>query len=535
MDRLDHQEINELLKLIRNSANFANTVFIVAYDRNYLIEALKNMNSYSPYNYLEKIFQHELILPQIDKDIIPTQLKKEIPKYLKEKDQIEFKRIISIPENTLYNTFIFREYIITIRDAIRFSNSFIFIYQRLQTEVNLIDLFNLEVLKFKYPGVFNLIFKYNSKYLTTDSQNSKWGNNLSLKHSIIINDKGEESNNQKSKLEILLIDFPEKHGCSKSQVPQIISLIRNIFPYYDEMKEDPENLSIVYLENFERYLQYRLLKNDLSQNAFNKALEGDLENFKEKIDLWRSNNLYVQVTGKFESIKTIISKQQFEVCLHAMFYFNRKQSEPGESNVKIKNDKLYHFIESGKDYYKNQNFNSLILKILKSAPNPYLFDIEFINYLILFDVIPFFKSKKDAEDLQIFFFKEYLESIQNLDSYAWNMLYSIYGMSNNKQSQKINENIKSVFIKYIKEKFLIDFLNSSIKVDPWEKKKFALSGVIAKIFGSIDKFKDFLKAIKGDEFQPYINEFLKYCDEIPKAQGNYFEYNFTYIDPYKDI
>lgn len=63
LDRLYENEILEILKLIRNSASFANTIFIVAYDRNYLVSAINRVNSYHPDAYMEKIFQIEIALP----------------------------------------------------------------------------------------------------------------------------------------------------------------------------------------------------------------------------------------------------------------------------------------------------------------------------------------------------------------------------------------------------------------------------------------------------------------------------------------
>lgn len=44
LDRLDKDEIIEVIRLVRNTANFYNTFFIVAYDRNYVINALKQHN-----------------------------------------------------------------------------------------------------------------------------------------------------------------------------------------------------------------------------------------------------------------------------------------------------------------------------------------------------------------------------------------------------------------------------------------------------------------------------------------------------------
>ena len=75
LDRLYENEIAEVLKLIRNSASFSNTIFIVAYDRNYLISALKKVNDYRTAFYLEKIFQLEITLPLFEKHIFKKIIK----------------------------------------------------------------------------------------------------------------------------------------------------------------------------------------------------------------------------------------------------------------------------------------------------------------------------------------------------------------------------------------------------------------------------------------------------------------------------
>ena len=52
-DRLSEEEILELFRLVRNTANFPYLQFVIAYDRDYLIKTLKVAN---PEKYMEKIF-----------------------------------------------------------------------------------------------------------------------------------------------------------------------------------------------------------------------------------------------------------------------------------------------------------------------------------------------------------------------------------------------------------------------------------------------------------------------------------------------
>ena len=70
LDRLDKEEIVEVIRLIRNTANFYNTFFIVAYDRTYVLKALSNHNPYNHEQFLEKIFQIEITLPNFNKNIL---------------------------------------------------------------------------------------------------------------------------------------------------------------------------------------------------------------------------------------------------------------------------------------------------------------------------------------------------------------------------------------------------------------------------------------------------------------------------------
>lgn len=62
LDRLSETEILDTFKLIRNNANFANTVFVVSYDYDYLKHTLKGINDFD--RYIEKIFPCPYTLPK---------------------------------------------------------------------------------------------------------------------------------------------------------------------------------------------------------------------------------------------------------------------------------------------------------------------------------------------------------------------------------------------------------------------------------------------------------------------------------------
>lgn len=68
MDRLDKDEILNVIKLIRNAANFCKTVFIIAYDQQYVNNALSEAKLRDPEKYMEKIITCPYNLPKINEN-----------------------------------------------------------------------------------------------------------------------------------------------------------------------------------------------------------------------------------------------------------------------------------------------------------------------------------------------------------------------------------------------------------------------------------------------------------------------------------
>lgn len=70
LDRLDKQELHSVLNLIKHTANFHNTIYIVAMDKDMVARSLNTEydeedNKNSGYDFLEKIFQLQIELPKI--------------------------------------------------------------------------------------------------------------------------------------------------------------------------------------------------------------------------------------------------------------------------------------------------------------------------------------------------------------------------------------------------------------------------------------------------------------------------------------
>ena len=78
IDRLDSDELFEVLRLVRVTANFPNIIFIVTYDREHILEMLVDRNIKNAELYIKKIFHLELVLPEFEPYALPQMLYDEI-------------------------------------------------------------------------------------------------------------------------------------------------------------------------------------------------------------------------------------------------------------------------------------------------------------------------------------------------------------------------------------------------------------------------------------------------------------------------
>lgn len=171
IDRLNAAEIKEVLRLIRNTANFPYIQFIVAYDKNYVCETLKNNGINTPDRYLEKFFNVEMSLPKSEERVICNELLTRIQETVHtiwelEKEDTKITNMVYYrpddPTNSIIDNNLVTKVLLTVRDVIRFHNSFYLLAkaykdQRAENEVCFQDLFFLELLRYRYMDVYTIL------------------------------------------------------------------------------------------------------------------------------------------------------------------------------------------------------------------------------------------------------------------------------------------------------------------------------------------------------------------------------------------
>lgn len=169
LDRLEPKEVFQVLRLIRNTASFRSFVYIVGYDKEYLVQSLEKIDIPIASNYCEKIFLKEYLI---------------FPLSIEEKSKIIKDSLLdSLPQNgeevrhffeTLKATYLISLPLVfsslkDIRDITRFLNEFKGGYSQIVNEVDFYNYFLIKLLKLKFYKVYLLLFLEINKFTSIDN------------------------------------------------------------------------------------------------------------------------------------------------------------------------------------------------------------------------------------------------------------------------------------------------------------------------------------------------------------------------------
>lgn len=180
VDRLQYKELVELIRMIRNTADFPNVFYLVAADKDAIMLSLrKNGNIDNPELYLQKFFNYELLLPAYEPESMDTILCLEIQSLL---SNYGFSKI---EQNDIVKTVIGRKYDIhdvfkTPRDVKRYMNLLSTELDALNTEIKnrngdsaklndkyicIKDMLKLMLIKYLRPDVYKTLRDNNANFI----------------------------------------------------------------------------------------------------------------------------------------------------------------------------------------------------------------------------------------------------------------------------------------------------------------------------------------------------------------------------------
>lgn len=371
IDRLDAQELIEVIKLIRSSSNFKNLVFLVAYDKEYVINTLREQSKYNMNDYLEKIILAEFNIPSYEPERLIMEFKNELlisfdnPNYKKSiEDYFKF-------QTESVNTIV-KQCITSVRDIRRFTNAFKVTYSLIKENVVFGEFLNLELIKFKHKSIYDFI-ENNHHEFCEEQQNlglfdERQYNIVPIRQLNVIElSKLWENNvlvaNKDMRMVSCLFSFDENHLKSETK--------NN---YRKNRLIDAPNSSIRNGINIINYFGYRITDSQIGNEEFRKILFGSSELWNDKLKIWENNYQFEQVTKHILSIESIASKEQYKAIQNFIILLRSKSNIYSE---RYRNLLMYKYWISYSPDFKEETIEILNAKF----PQDSLLKNEFIEYI----------------------------------------------------------------------------------------------------------------------------------------------------------
>lgn len=178
IDRLTPSEITDIFQLVKLNGNFANTIFILAYDQKVVISALTKQFGDNGKKYIEKIVQVDYTLPSISQQTLITLFIDSFCLLFPDGDLQ--KKIIDISDDLKNKPFV--KFFSSLRDIYRFNNAIKLRLPSIYHEVNIFDfllveslrIFNFDAYEFVINNKDNLVCKtVQSLYGPSKSQDER--------------------------------------------------------------------------------------------------------------------------------------------------------------------------------------------------------------------------------------------------------------------------------------------------------------------------------------------------------------------------
>ena len=177
IDRLSNEEIRLVFKLINSVANFPNVIYLLSFDKDIVVKALEKVQEGNGDEYLEKIIQIPISLPEVKKEKINIVL------FNKLDELLEISGAKFFEQSYWQSAFpkCIEPFINNLRDVNRLYNVISFKLNSISSETNFVDIVAISTIETFCPQIYQWI-KDNRGILVGDP----WAN---------------ISNNQKSKEE----------------------------------------------------------------------------------------------------------------------------------------------------------------------------------------------------------------------------------------------------------------------------------------------------------------------------------------------
>jgi predicted KAP-like P-loop ATPase len=264
IDRLDKHEIQALLRLVKLTADFPYTTYLLAFDDAIVARALGERypagGKAAGKRFLEKIIQVPLRVPVIQKEAMLRYFDKRLKRVLYLTDNQITEHELSRLTSTLSDSVLHQP--ITPRDVTRYANTLSIVMPLLRDEANMVELMLIEALKIFFPASYKLI--------------------VTNQHSITGIAPDSVTQELRERYEPVFGKDASKLGNARNLVLSLFPKLQNIYTVYnfrmhnelytteDELYEAKSIASSYY---FKRYFSYAVQEGEIPDKSFTDFLQ----------------------------------------------------------------------------------------------------------------------------------------------------------------------------------------------------------------------------------------------------------------------
>lgn len=547
LDRLSSKEVLQVLKLVRNTANFRNFIFVIALDKDYVLNTLVSKNDISDHTFVDKFFQLEVYLPEIDK----LQLKQDFITQLKKSGLQGETEFIKAVEKSIYQANnLFDDYISNHRGAKRLVNQLVFDYQMLPDELDTNDFLNFTYLKMSFP--------YAIKFL-----NSNWQTILPYNPETRLRQLEEfEQDDGDSNQDILRIVRNARIFSGTSQFNpdlekyKITSAIdknetlletnqlsnrqnellgKTLIALFGKENENPQHTSIKFGSNLRKLLHQKTVADDLTNSQFQNILneENNFESLKNAISAGKTDEVLDRII--FYSTEREIEINNIVKSL--LFIFNKAEII-GVHSIQVL--QILSEIIKGLSIQKEEDNDSKLWTLIDNEFLSKDFSsfkkLEFLAFLsenrIRMGFTEWGIKEEDLKKLSLKIFKTFLADRNNV---LWDMTdYSFYHAYRKVCRFHSAAKINPLVIDFWKENDIRLLCAQMIQNEVWTIKMLKTSDHAATVFGSKQRYLKFVLDRIGEVEDKGLKEYQKFVElESYRNFSSFIRFEFVHFEEIK--
>ncbi|WP_152058931.1 KAP family P-loop NTPase fold protein [Aliarcobacter butzleri] len=447
IDRLNNTEIKQIFQLIKSLGNFPNTIYLSSMDKDVVVNALSEVQKGDGNEYLEKIINVPLEIPQLSKTDIDKFLFKKLNEILLEIDEKDFDQ--SYWGNIFHSGY--KNFFLNIRDVIRYINILRFNHDALKLNVNIIDLMAITAFQVFEPKIYAFL-KHNKNLLSGQESNNQYSS------------KQENEKKLKEELENCKILLQKLDGESLiSLLQELFIKVKEIYTnthYVGELSKLRKCSKVASPEFYDAYFSLILI-NELSnyeiKNIISKTSnEDDFSNII--LSLIKDNRITIFLQRLQDFTREDIPKENFQIVFNVLMNLGDKIPENKEGMFSFGNStqimRIFYQLYTQVDDEETR-FNLFKQSIENSKDSIYTACLEIITQMQEHGE---YENIEEKEDKVIT--NEHLQELKNI---------LLERINNWLKSNLLFEHNNALSIMYlwkrIREKECIFYINSNINND----------------------------------------------------------------------